>query len=204
MAARRWLVAWVVLAMLGCGDRRVIRDPVRDASGPGPDGGPAPETELRWIQREIAPLRLCIDVLDGAPLREETNAATHFLRQDRAPFQLAIEWGPDATPAAWQKWLVEGAPAATLAPSTKVPFCGGEAERQEAVVPGFAGAETMVRGPDGRIQSRRSDHPPTAVTVVLAFRRGDIPVLLSYSVDETRREAEREASRHFFATVQCE
>jgi hypothetical protein len=206
MAARCRLVALLALAVVACGDRRATRNPAHDASGPRADGSSMEmeKTELRWIKRDIASLRLAVDVLEGAPVREETNAATHFLRLDRAPFQLAIWWGPDATLAAWQKWLVEGAPAATLAPPTKVTFCGAEAERQEATVPGLGSAEALVRGPDGRIESRRSDHPATAVTVVIAFRRGDVPVLLGYSVDETRREAEREAERHFFASVQCE
>jgi hypothetical protein len=155
-----------------------------------------------WRRHVIAALGIRVDFFDGAEVSEGTVSGMTYSMQSKDDVTLGVWSGPGQDLAGFRARY--GPPRrATFGEEQRLTVCEQSAVRQEAAVAEEESATALIVGPDGSL-GHRSTEFPALVSVGVALRIRDKPVLVAFTVSAAKREAHREEERHFFASIACE
>jgi hypothetical protein len=219
-----WMVAVSagLLACRGGGEQRgaasrAARPVPAEMAGPGLVGRSDPDpAAVQWTTHTIEGQGISFAAFAGVTVHQGTLGDSAYARFQLGSLQAALWLGPGRGLASWRQGLgTDGEFGSTSA----VAICGGAGTRQEARVV----AQTLVRAPvqsDRRLATQAGGRPrqepagggttregelilPPRTIVAMAFTRGSVPAIATWTVPTERRARYRELERQFFAAIRC-
>lgn len=181
-----------------------------------------------WKAVPIQETGVAVEAVEQAKHKGGEMGEAKYFRQNWGPAQMAVWHGPNRSIEEWRQGF-RNRKDVKLSETSTVEMCGGEAKKQEAVIPArVMGGKLRESIPveDGTVADEasgaaRDTHTPSAssagggsmgtgrgtpemVVVVMAFQHKDEKYIASFRVPTAHREAFAEVEKHFFESITCE